>query len=105
VYIASSVVKSLRETKGLSITGLDYVVCPVESCITVPEVCGKGHNQACEKRIDIVYEHDGHNKLVALVFHYQLKNSPKEGFIKKTDAALKILLKRKIINHEALVST
>jgi hypothetical protein len=104
VYLASSVVKSLREAKGLSVTCLDFVFCPVDSCITVPEACGKGFSQACEKRVDVVYEHDGHNKLVVLSFRCQLRNSPREGFIDKSDFALNVLLKRKIISVEFFVS-
>jgi hypothetical protein len=102
MYLASSVVRSLNNNKFLSITGLGMVTCPVVSCVARPEECSKGQKQLCTKKIDIVYEHDGHNKVVFLVFYYQLKGHIKEGFIRKDDLALNILLKREIIKKKAL---
>lgn len=103
MFLASSIVKSLKENQTLSIFGLELVTCPVESCITIPEECSKGQKESCEKKVDIVYEHDGHNKVVVLIFRYQLKGSGREGFIKKEDLALKVLLNRGIINKNNLV--
>ena len=100
--MASSVISSLKENTALAVYGLDLVACPVQSCITKPEECSKGHKESCEKKVEIVYEHDGHNKLVVLIFYYQLKGYGREGFIRKEDLALKILLKRGIISKETL---
>jgi len=103
VFLASSVVESLKQNRTLSINGLELVVCPVESCITGPEECSKGHKEACEKKINIVYEHDGHNKVAVLIFHYQLRGSGSEGFIRKKDLALNVLIDREIINRDSLI--
>lgn len=98
MYEASLIVRALRENATLSITGLEMVTCPVESCSIPPERCGKGREQSCKKRVGVVYEHDGHNKAVNLIFYYQHKEIPREGFIKKNDLALGILRKRGVIN-------
>jgi hypothetical protein len=103
VFLASSVVQSLKENQTLSINGLELVACPVESCITKPEECSKGQKESCEKKIDIVYQHDGHNKVVVLIFHYQLRGHSREGFIRKNDLSLNILIKREIINTKNLI--
>ena len=104
MFLASSIVESLKKSKTLSINGLDLVTCPVESCIIKPEECSKGHKESCEKKIDIVYEHDGLKKLVVLIFHYQLKGSGTEGFIRKQDLSLNVLIDRKIIEKASLKS-
>jgi hypothetical protein len=98
VYLASSVVTALKENRTLSISGLEMITCPVKSCVVIPERCTKGQTQLCKKKIDVVYEHEGHNKVAVLVFYYQHRTIAREGFIKKNDLALGILLKRNIIN-------
>ena len=102
MYLASSVVNALKEDKSLSITGLEMVTCPTESCVISPEECSKGQAQTCAKKIDIVYEHNGHKKLAVLIFRYQVSNHAREGFIRKEDLALRKLLKREIISRENL---
>ena len=104
MYLASSVARALQENNTLALYNLDLVACPVQSCITKPEDCSKGHKESCEKKVDVVYEHDGHNKAALLIFRYQLKGYAREGFIKKDDLALKILIKRGIVSRETLVS-
>jgi len=102
VFLASSVVESLKKNKNLTTYGLDLVVCPVKSCNVNPDNCDKGRNESCVKKVDIVYEHNGHNKLIVLLFRYQLKGYDKEGFIKIEDLALNVLLERGIILKEDL---
>jgi len=97
MYTASSIVEALKKNKNLSITGLEMVACPIKSCIVAPEKCGKGQKQTCKKQVNIIYEHDGHNKMVELIFYYHHKEITREGFIKKSDFALGILLSRGII--------
>jgi hypothetical protein len=104
MYLASSVVNALKQKSGLMIFNLDLVACPVESCITKPEHCSKGQNKSCVKKIDIVYEHDNHNKVATLFFYYQLNGKGTEGFVRKEDLAFKVLLKRGIINSDALAA-
>jgi hypothetical protein len=103
VFLASSVIAALRNNQTLKISGLNLVICPIESCTTTPDTCEKGRNATCEKKIDVIYEHNGHNKLVFLRFYYQLKNYDREGFIGTTDRALNVLLKRDIIHRANLV--
>jgi hypothetical protein len=103
VFLASSVVKSLKENKTLTIYGLDMVTCPVDSCFTKPGECSKGQTESFVKKIDVVYEHGGHNKVVVLVFRYQLKHYEREGFIKAEDLALNFLIKREIVNRKYLI--
>ena len=105
MYLASSVVKALQENKDLSIIGLDKVVCPAGSCVNEPETCSQGQQETCVKKIEIVYEHDGLNKVVVLVFRYMLKGHQREGYISEDDLALKILFDRKIIDKGALKAT
>ena len=102
MHRASSVVAALRENKGLSITGLEMVTCPVRSCVAAPDRCTKGQIQSCKKKVDIVYEHKGHNKVAVLYFYFQHKDIPREGYIKNGDLALKILLERNIILLEEI---
>jgi len=97
VYRASTVVEALRNNETLSVTGLDTVICPADYCGVVPERCDMGLKQSCKKQVAVGYEHDGHNKEVRLVFYFQHKEITREGFIKKNDLALGILLKRNII--------
>ena len=105
MYLASSVVRALKENKDLSIVGLDKVVCPAVSCVTEPGTCSQGQQETCVKKVEIIYEHDGLNKIVVLVFRYQLKGHQREGYISEDDLALKILFDRRIIDKEALIAT
>ena len=102
--MASSIAKSLKEKNDIDVFSLDLVACPIVSCITKPENCSKGKNQTCVKKIDVVYEHNSHKKLVVLILRYQLNGSSAEGFIKKDDLSLNILIKRGIINKATLVA-
>jgi len=97
VYFASAVINSIRGNNALAVFGLDLAACPVQSCVNAPEECSKGQAESCEKKVEIVYEHDGHNKLVQLVFRYQLNGSGREGFIREDDFSLRTLIKRRII--------
>jgi hypothetical protein len=105
VFLASSIVNSLKNNKGIIVYGLDLIICPVKSCIAEPSECSKGQNESCVKKVDIVYEHDGHNKVTILLFHYQLKGYNREGYIKADDLSLKILIDRGIINKKDLIET
>jgi len=104
MFLASSIVESLRVNTSLSINGLEMVICPIESCITDPKNCSKGHKETCEKSINIVYEHDGHNKVAILIFHYQLRGSNDEGYIRKEDLALNLLIDRGIVDRALLIA-
>ena len=104
MYLASSVVNSLLKMKDITTFYIDLVACPVESCITKPEHCSKGQSQTCVKKVDVVFEHDNHNKVVVLIFRYQLNGSGTEGFIRKEDLALKFLLEKGLINRDTLIA-
>ena len=104
MYSASSIVRALRENNNITAFHLDLVICPVESCITNPGQCSKGQNQSCEKKVDIVYEHDNHNKVTVLIFRYQLNGSGTEGFIREDDFSLKVLIKREVISIQNLTT-
>ena len=104
MYSASSVVKTLKKNNAINTFYLDSVACPVESCITKPEQCSKGKIQSCTKKVDVIYDHDNHNKVVVLIFRYQLNGFGTEGFIRKDDFSLKVLLKRGVISLENLVA-
>jgi len=105
VFLASSVVASLRNNQALEIIDLDLVACPVESCTTAPNACEKGRNGACEKNVYISYEHDRHNKAVLLRLYYQLRGYDREGFIKSTDRGLNVLINRGIILRANLIES
>ena len=104
MYLASSLVKSLKENKALTVFNLDMVACPVQSCVNKPEECSKGQRESCEKRVEILYEHEGQKKLVNLIFRYQLKGRGREGFIRSKDLALNMLLKRGILDRDTLTT-
>jgi len=97
VHLASTVVNSIRGNNTLVVFGLDLVACPVQSCVNIPEECSKGQAESCEKKVDIVYEHDGHNKVAQLIFRYQLNGTGREGFIREDDFSLRTLIRRGII--------
>jgi len=97
VYLASAVVNSIRENNALNVFGLDLVSCPVQSCVNIPEECSKGQTESCQKKVEIVYEHEGHNKVALLIFRYQLNGTGREGFIREDDFSLRTLIRRGII--------
>jgi len=98
MHLASAVVESIKKNSKLNAFGLDLVACPVQSCINSPEECSKGQAESCEKKIDIVYEHEGKYKVIVLIFRYQLNGSGREGFIREDDFALRTLIKRGVIS-------
>ena len=97
MFPASSVVAAIQRNTNLSVTGLDSVTCPTIFCVSAPETCSRGQQQTCKKKIDVVYEHEGHNKVVIISFYYQHSNIPREGYVKENDIALNILINRGII--------
>lgn len=105
MFLASSVATSLRNNQTLDITNLDLLTCPVNTCTVPPDMCRRGQDEACEKTIYVVYEHDGHNKVVLLRLYYQLKGYDREGFIKPTDRGLNILLNRGLIQRTNLIES
>ena len=105
MYLASSIVKALRKNKDLFTIGLEKVACPSGACIDQPETCSKGQQGACVRKAEIVYEHDGLNKVVVLVFHFQMQGHKREGYISEDDLALKLLFDRGILDKDDLTST
>jgi hypothetical protein len=104
MYRASSVVSILKDNKDIVIYGVDLVSCPIESCYVKPIDCSKGQDKICEKKVELLYSHDNHNKVAILIFRYKLSNIDNDGFIKKNDTTLNMLLKRNIITADSLVS-
>ena len=100
MFLASVVAAALRESirdKNTSVPDIDLIICPTDTCLLPPINCNKGQNQSCKKNIDVIYEHDGHNKVTTLIFYYQHKNIPSEGFIEENDFAINRLLFRGVI--------
>jgi len=104
VYLASSVVRALRENETLTIFGLDMITCPVHSCVAEPESCSRGQNESCKKKVEILYEYEGFKKFTHLIFRYQLNGHIGEGFVRNKDLAVKMLIKRGILNKENLIT-
>jgi hypothetical protein len=104
MYRASSIIKAIRESSSITIKeGLDLVVCPARACFVAPKECSKGRSQICEQPVRILYKHENHNKLVTLVFIFMISETDQEGFIRKADTSLNLLLKRNIIAKSVLV--
>jgi hypothetical protein len=104
MYRASSIIKAIRESPSITIEeGLDLVVCPARACFVAPKECSKGRSQICEQPVRIRYRHDNHNKVAILIFIFMISETDQEGFIRKADSSLNLLLKRDIIAKSALV--
>jgi len=92
MILASIIIAALRRNSELTIFDLDMITCPTTSCVATPERCSKGQKQICKKKIDVVYEYNGHNNVAVIVFYYQHPNIPQEGFVRKDDLTLNKLL-------------
>ena len=103
MFLASSVVRAIRNNQTIDPRDLDLVICPTQSCAVRPEECYKGRTASCVKKVGIVYEHDGHNKVTVLAFYYLLQGYDREGFIKTGDRSLNVLIDRDIIHRTDLI--
>jgi hypothetical protein len=104
MYRASSIVQAIKESGTAKADDIDLVVCPVSACYVKPEDCSNGKAQKCKKTVYIHYEHDNHNKMVALIFRFMVSETDRDGFILKDDFALKLLIRRKIVDESRLIA-
>ena len=102
MYLASSLAKHLKENKTVTVRGLELIKCPAKSHCK-PGVCAKGREESCKKRVEILYEYKGVKSLAHLVFRYQIKGRNGEGYIKCGDRTLDNLIKRGVVDKDALV--
>jgi len=107
MYLASSVARHLEDLKERHVitvkdTELDSVKCPAKPRCK-PDTCVKGRNETCKKKVEVVYTHKGRESLVNLLFWYQLQNRRNEGYIECEDSSLNKLIKRGVIDRNALV--
>jgi hypothetical protein len=103
MYSATSIINALRLNTDLTVEGIEDTGCPLpktkELCSKDEDNCEKGNNQDCKQPI-IVYKQ--YKKLTVLTFMYKVSKSNRNGFIRKDDSTLKLLINRNDIDKSLL---
>jgi hypothetical protein len=101
VYSIPSVIGALKSVEGIVLENDNELGCPLadNSCLENPDDCEKGNNQSCKQSITVRKDY---KKLVVLSFRFKISPDNRNGFIRKDDSSLALLIKHKHINKSLL---
>jgi hypothetical protein len=103
MYSAKSIANALKANNKLLFEGIDELGCPSpvphENCLGVPKKCNSCLRQLCKQRVTI---YDSYRKLAILNFKFMVSLQNQDGFIRKDDSTLLLLIKREDLDETLL---
>jgi hypothetical protein len=103
LYTAQSIIEALKDANELLCDGIDSLGCPSplphDGCKGVPANCDRCKSKLCKQPVSV---HQNYKKLIVLNFRFMISITDYNGFIRKDDSSLNMLISRKLIDAGTL---